>query len=133
MYADMICDVMPPIPEDVSGSIHLAHHGDTGLDATDETAQANIEQLMVSMLDERDRVSETDVLMLHLALFSFCQLSKRLGATEQTLIDSQEKLVDIAKERDLLLGQLSENVPQVSLAMTNQYRSCCRTSCNEAS
>ena len=62
MYADMICDVMPPIPEDVGGSIHLTHHGDTGLDANDE-AQANIEQLMVSMLDERDRVSETrDVL-----------------------------------------------------------------------
>lgn len=119
MYADMICDVMPPIPEDVGGSSsRRAHHVDNGLDANNE-AQANIEQLMVSMLDERDRVSEThDFSFSHAApgrvFVSSCQLSKRLGVTEQTLIDSQEKLVDIAKERDLLLGQLSENVPQVS-------------------
>ena len=53
MYADMICDVMPPIPED-SGSNGINHEGmesDTG-----EEAEANIEQLMVSMLEERDKV-----------------------------------------------------------------------------
>jgi len=53
MYADMICDVMPPIPED-SGGNGINHEGtesDNG-----EEAEANIEQLMVSMLEERDKV-----------------------------------------------------------------------------
>ena len=49
----MICDVMPPIPEDGGGN-------GTNLDGTGsdngEEAEANIEQLMVSMLEERDKV-----------------------------------------------------------------------------
>jgi hypothetical protein len=53
MYADMICDVMPPIPED-SGGNGINHEG-TEFDH-DEEAEANIEQLMVSMLEERDKV-----------------------------------------------------------------------------
>jgi len=53
MYADMICDVMPPIPED-SGNSGLNHEG-TESDNVEE-AEANIEQLMVSMLEERDKV-----------------------------------------------------------------------------
>ena len=56
MYADMICDVMPPIPEDGGGN-GFNHEG-TGSDNGEE-AEANIEQLMVSMLEERDKVSET--------------------------------------------------------------------------
>jgi hypothetical protein len=53
MYADMICDVMPPIPEDSGGNgNNLEGNGsDNG-----EEAEANIEQLMVSMLEERDKV-----------------------------------------------------------------------------
>jgi hypothetical protein len=53
MYADMICDVMPPIPEDSSGNgiNHEGTESDNG-----EEAEANIEQLMVSMLEERDKV-----------------------------------------------------------------------------
>jgi hypothetical protein len=53
MYADMICDVMPPIPEDSSGN-GINHEG-IGSDNGEE-AEANIEQLMVSMLEERDKV-----------------------------------------------------------------------------
>jgi hypothetical protein len=53
MYADMICDVMPPIPEDGGGNGN-SHEG-TGSDNGEE-AEANIEQLMVSMLEERDKV-----------------------------------------------------------------------------
>jgi hypothetical protein len=53
MYADMICDVMPPIPEDNSGN-GINHEG-TESDHGEE-AEANIEQLMVSMLEERDKV-----------------------------------------------------------------------------
>ena len=49
----MICDVMPPIPEDTGGN---GNHGEgTGSDNGEE-AEANIEQLMVSMLEERDKV-----------------------------------------------------------------------------
>lgn len=51
----MICDVMPPIPEDGGGS--GANHDGTGSDNGEE-AEANIEQLMVSMLEERDKVIE---------------------------------------------------------------------------
>lgn len=54
MYGDMICDVMPPIPEDGSGGGNIIHD-DIGSD-TGEDAQTNIEQLMVSMLEERDKV-----------------------------------------------------------------------------
>lgn len=54
MYADMICDVMPPIPEDGSGHNSLSHD-DMESDNAEE-AQTNIEQLMVSMLEERDKV-----------------------------------------------------------------------------
>lgn len=53
MYADMICDVMPPIPEDAGGN--GSNLEGTGSDNGEE-AEANIEQLMVSMLEERDKV-----------------------------------------------------------------------------
>jgi hypothetical protein len=54
MYADMICDVMPPIPEDGGGN--GTNLEGTGSDNGEE-AEANIEQLMVSMLEERDKVT----------------------------------------------------------------------------
>ena len=54
MYADMICDVMPAIPEDSAG-MGMSQEG-TGESDHSEDAQANIEQLMVSMLEERDKV-----------------------------------------------------------------------------
>ena len=55
MYADMICDVMPPIPEDTGGHgmNYEGNESDNG-----EEAEANIEQLMVSMLEERDKVNK---------------------------------------------------------------------------
>ena len=53
MYADMICDVMPPIPEDTGG--HDIDHESMETEIGEE-AEANIEQLMVSMLEERDKV-----------------------------------------------------------------------------
>jgi hypothetical protein len=56
MYADMICDVMPPIPEDSggNGNNYEGNESDNG----EEEAEANIEQLMVSMLEERDKVNQ---------------------------------------------------------------------------
>ncbi|CAF3893526.1 unnamed protein product [Rotaria sordida] len=94
MYADMICDVMPPIPEDgTGGNGNGINHDDIGSDNGDEP-QTNIEQLMVSMLEERDKLQE------------------KLHETEDTLNNSQQKLIDIEKERDILLRQLSLNTPQ---------------------
>ncbi|CAF3329567.1 unnamed protein product [Rotaria socialis] len=95
MYADMICDVMPPIPEDSSGSNSI-NHEDMGSDNGEE-AHTNIEQLMVSMLEERDKLQE------------------KLHETEETLNSSQQKFIDIEKERDILLRQLSLNTPQVCI------------------
>ena len=54
MYADMLCDVMPAIPED-SGGMGMNQDGTTSDHGEDP--QANIEQLMVSMLEERDKVN----------------------------------------------------------------------------
>ncbi|CAF1386942.1 unnamed protein product [Adineta ricciae] len=94
MYADMICDVMPPIPEDTGGN---GNHGEgTGSDNGEE-AEANIEQLMVSMLEERDKLQE------------------RLRETEDTLNTAQQKLIETEKERDVLFRQLSQNAPQINL------------------
>ncbi|CAF4682731.1 unnamed protein product [Rotaria sp. Silwood1] len=97
MYADMICDVMPPIPEDGGGN--GTNPEGTGSDNGEE-AEANIEQLMVSMLEERDKLQE------------------KLRETEETLNTSQQKLTEVEKERDILLRQLSLNAPQVCLDHT---------------
>ncbi|CAF0950092.1 unnamed protein product [Rotaria sp. Silwood1] len=105
MYADMICDVMPPIPEDgTGGSSHGINHDDNESDNGDEP-QTNIEQLMVSMLEERDKLQE------------------KLHETEDILNNSQQKLIDIEKERDILLHQLSLNTPQsyVHIFILNAY------------
>ncbi|CAF0809083.1 unnamed protein product [Adineta steineri] len=97
MYADMICDVMPPIPEDSGGN--GSNPDGTGSDNGEE-AEANIEQLMVSMLEERDKLQE------------------KLRETEDTLHSSQDKLVEVEKERDVLLRQLSLNAPQNTISIS---------------
>ncbi|CAF3511516.1 unnamed protein product [Adineta steineri] len=98
MYADMICDVMPPIPEDTGGN---GNHLDGMESDMGEDAEANIEQLMVSMLEERDKLQE------------------KLRDTEDTLNNSQKKLTDIEKERDVLVHQLSLNAPQCQSISNN--------------
>ncbi|CAF0880782.1 unnamed protein product [Adineta ricciae] len=92
MYADMICDVMPPIPEDTGG--HDLDHESMETEIGEE-AEANIEQLMVSMLEERDKLQE------------------KLRDTEELLRNSEHKLTQIEKDRDGLLHELSSNSPQV--------------------
>ncbi len=63
----MICDVMPPIPEDSGGN--GTNIEGTGSDNGEE-AEANIEQLMVSMLEERDKVIINKLFFCHLKIFS---------------------------------------------------------------
>lgn len=82
-----MCDVMPTISED---SISQRSSQFSGEDA-------NFEQLMVSMLDERDKLVES------------------LRETQERLNDSEVRLKDVEKERDSLQRQIAANLPQVSV------------------
>lgn len=90
-----MCDVMPTISED---SISQRSSQFSGEDA-------NFEQLMVSMLDERDKLMD-----------SLRETQERLGETEA-------KLAEVEKERDSLQRQISANLPQVSSTIITMNRS----------
>lgn len=81
----MMCDVMPTISEDGSNDRDSNYSGD----------DSNFEQLMVNMLDERDKLMET------------------LRETQETLAITQSKLQETEHERDAFQMQLSATQPQV--------------------
>ncbi|KAI5637637.1 hypothetical protein NE865_09620 [Phthorimaea operculella] len=81
-----MCDVMPTISED---SISQRSSQFSGEDA-------NFEQLMVSMLDERDKLVES------------------LRETQERLSESDRTLKEVEKERDSLQRQIAANLPQDS-------------------
>ncbi|KAG1949490.1 liprin-alpha-4 [Pimephales promelas] len=83
----MMCEVMPTINE--GDSVSSQRGSQNGTDA-----EANFEQLMVNMLDERDKLLES------------------LRETQETLIQSQTKLQDVLHERDVLQRQLNSALPQ---------------------
>ncbi|KAI9585657.1 hypothetical protein GQX74_001504 [Glossina fuscipes] len=89
---NMMCDVMPTISED---SISQRSSQFSGEDA-------NFEQLMVSMLDERDKLMD-----------SLREAQERLSETEQ-------KLHEIEKERDSLQRQINANLPQEFATLTKE-------------
>ncbi|KAJ3627418.1 hypothetical protein MTP99_014796 [Tenebrio molitor] len=93
---NMMCDVMPTISED---SISQRSSQFSGEDA-------NFEQLMVSMLDERDKLMD-----------SLRETQERLGETEM-------KLADVEKERDSLQRQIAANLPQVSRGRDRSINNC---------
>lgn len=80
-----MCDVMPTIAEDNISQRSSQFSGE----------DANFEQLMVSMLDERDKLMD-----------SLREAQERLNKTEG-------KLNDTEKERDSLQRQINANLPQV--------------------
>ncbi|KAK3102611.1 hypothetical protein FSP39_012641 [Pinctada imbricata] len=84
----MMCDVMPTISED----------GSNDRESQSSQDDANFEQLMVNMLDERDKLMET------------------LRETQDNLSLTQAKLSDVEKERDALQGQLQSTTPQQEFA-----------------
>ncbi|KOB70596.1 Uncharacterized protein OBRU01_15671 [Operophtera brumata] len=88
---NMMCDVMPTISED---SISQRSSQLSGEDA-------NFEQLMVSMLDERDKLVES------------------LRETQERLGDSELRLKEVEKERDSLHRQIAANLPQPNNAPTD--------------
>lgn len=87
-----MCDVMPTISEDSIAQRSGQFSGD----------EANFEQLMVNMLDERDKLMET------------------LRETQETLTTNQQKLTDVEKERDSLQRQLQANLPQEFATLTKE-------------
>ncbi|KAH8025334.1 hypothetical protein HPB51_007047 [Rhipicephalus microplus] len=89
---NMMCDVMPTISEDSIAQRSGQFSGD----------EANFEQLMVNMLDERDKLMET------------------LRETQETLTNTQQKLSEVEKERDSLQRQLQANLPQEFATLTKE-------------
>ena len=79
-----MCDVMPTISED-SISQRSSQFGD----------EANFEQLMVSMLDERDKLVES------------------LKNEQEKTSELEQTVKGLEKERDSLNRQLNSNLPQV--------------------
>lgn len=82
---NMMCDVMPTIAEDSISQRGSQYSGDDG----------NLEQLMVSMLDERDKLLDT------------------IRENQEKLSEIEAKFQELQKERDSLQRQLDANLPQV--------------------
>lgn len=80
-----MCEVMPTISEDT-----LSQRG-----SQSSSEDSNFEQLMVNMLDERDRLLDT------------------LRETQESLALAQGKLQDVIYDRDSLQRQLNSALPQV--------------------
>ncbi|KGL77345.1 Liprin-alpha-1 [Tinamus guttatus] len=89
----MMCEVMPTISEAEIPSGGNGGHGSGSPMQSD--ADSHFEQLMVSMLEERDRLLET------------------LRETQETLALTQGKLHEVGHERDSLQRQLNTALPQV--------------------
>lgn len=89
----MQLDVMPTISEDGSGDPDSLCSGD---EAQANAATANFEQLMVSMLDERDKLMET------------------LREAQEQAVIAQAKVAELEREKNAVQRQLEASVPQVS-------------------
>ena len=83
---NMMCDVMPTISEDSLSQRSSQFAGE----------DANFEQLMVSMLDERDKLVDS------------------LKNEQEKNAELEVKVKTTEKERDSLQRQLNQNLPQVS-------------------
>ncbi|KAI2561500.1 PTPRF interacting protein alpha 1 [Homo sapiens] len=88
----MMCEVMPTISEAEGPPGGGGGHGSGSPSQPD--ADSHFEQLMVSMLEERDRLLDT------------------LRETQETLALTQGKLHEVGHERDSLQRQLNTALPQ---------------------
>ncbi|XP_066597833.1 liprin-alpha-1 isoform X3 [Prorops nasuta] len=89
---NMMCDVMPTIVEDGIDQRSSQFSGDN----------ASFEQLMVSMLDERDKLMDS------------------LRESQERLQEAEARLQDLEKERDSLNRQINANVPQEFSQLTKE-------------
>lgn len=92
-YFKMMCEVMPTISE-AEGPPGGSGSHESGSPSQPD-ADSHFEQLMVSMLEERDRLLDT------------------LRETQETLALTQGKLHEVGHERDSLQRQLNTALPQV--------------------
>ncbi|XP_006882599.1 PREDICTED: liprin-alpha-2 isoform X1 [Elephantulus edwardii] len=83
----MMCEVMPTINEDTPMS-------QRGSQSSGSDSDSHFEQLMVNMLDERDRLLDT------------------LRETQESLSLAQQRLQDVIYDRDSLQRQLNSTLPQ---------------------
>uniref|UniRef100_A0A8C7DX56 PTPRF interacting protein alpha 2 n=1 Tax=Oncorhynchus kisutch TaxID=8019 RepID=A0A8C7DX56_ONCKI len=95
----MMCEVMPTISEDTALS-------QRGSQSSASDPDSHFEQLMVNMLDERDRLLDT------------------LRETQESLGMSQQHLEDVIYDRDSLQRQLSSALPQEFAALTKELNVC---------
>uniref|UniRef100_A0A8C5PXS7 PTPRF interacting protein alpha 1 n=1 Tax=Leptobrachium leishanense TaxID=445787 RepID=A0A8C5PXS7_9ANUR len=100
----MMCEVMPTISEAEMPPGGNGGHGSGSPLQTD--SDSHFEQLMVSMLEERDRLLDT------------------LRETQETLALSQGKLQEVGHERDSLQRQLNSALPQEFAALTKELNIC---------
>ncbi|NWU77188.1 LIPA1 protein, partial [Onychorhynchus coronatus] len=100
----MMCEVMPTISEaEIPTGGNGGHSSGSPLQSD---ADSHFEQLMVSMLEERDRLLET------------------LRETQETLALTQGKLHEVGHERDSLQRQLNTALPQEFAALTKELNVC---------
>ncbi|XP_069479535.1 liprin-alpha-1 isoform X6 [Ambystoma mexicanum] len=100
----MMCEVMPTISE---AEVPSGGNGSQGLGSPLQSdSESHFEQLMVSMLEERDRLLDT------------------LRETQETLALSQGKLQEVGHERDSLQRQLNTALPQEFAALTKELNVC---------
>ncbi|XP_061910757.1 liprin-alpha-4 isoform X6 [Entelurus aequoreus] len=105
----MMCEVMPTISEgDSAGPPRGSGGGGGGGGGVPNGSEqeANFEQLMVNMLDERDKLLES------------------LRETQETLIQSQSKLQGALHERDALQRQINAALPQEFATLTKELNIC---------
>ncbi|XP_033612311.1 liprin-alpha-1 isoform X1 [Fukomys damarensis] len=100
----MMCEVMPTISEAEGPPGGSGSHGPGSPSQPD--ADSHFEQLMVSMLEERDRLLDT------------------LRETQETLALTQGKLHEVGHERDSLQRQLNSALPQEFAALTKELNVC---------
>lgn len=99
-----MCEVMPTISEAEGPPGGSGSHGSGSPSQPD--ADSHFEQLMVSMLEERDRLLDT------------------LRETQETLALTQGKLHEVGHERDALQRQLNTALPQEFAALTKELNVC---------
>ncbi|XP_061622189.1 liprin-alpha-1 isoform X11 [Phyllopteryx taeniolatus] len=104
--AKMMCEVMPTISETEgpSGGVGTGRRGSGSPLQSD--SEGHFESLMVSMLEERDRLLET------------------LRETQENLGLAQGKLHEVSHERDSLQRQLNTALPQEFAALTKEVNMC---------
>ncbi|CAH8501607.1 unnamed protein product [Schistosoma turkestanicum] len=90
----MICDVMPTINEDIGSQ------GDR--DSLVSADGTNVEDMLLSMLDERDRLMEG------------------LRESQEQVTETKTRLNEVERERDKLRAQLSAKIPQDIVEMSKK-------------